>query len=91
MDFDPRDYDSRDDDRLAFGFQPGARGSSHDDLDRDDDLKLPETTRSRDREDGARDLGRGSGDSRQSNGDGHDRLDDARWPDRDRDPRVRAI
>src|SRR2546428_8005945 len=84
MDFDPRDYDSRDDDRLAFGFQPGARGSSHDDLGRDDDLKLPKTTRSRVGEDGARDLGRAP---RQSNGDGHDPRDDARWPDRDRDPR----
>jgi hypothetical protein len=49
MDFDPRDYDSRDDDRLAFGHQRGDRGTSHDDVDRDDDLKLPET-RSRDRD-----------------------------------------
>src|SRR2546427_8702444 len=86
MDSDPRDYDSRDDDRIAFGTQRGDRGTSRDDLDRDDDLKLPES-RSRDRDDGARDLGRGPGDSRQSSGDGHDPRNDARWPERDRDPR----
>ena len=34
-----------------------------------------------------RDPGRGPGDSRQSNGDGHDTRDDARWTERDRDPR----
>ena len=85
MDFDPRDYDLRDDDRVAFGHQRGGRGASHDDLDRDD-LKLP-GTRGLDRGDEARELGRGPGDSRQSNGDGHDPRDDARWPERDRDPR----
>ena len=87
MDFDPRDYDSRDDDRLAFGHQRGGRGSSHDDLDRDDDLRLSET-RSRDRDDGGRDLGRGPGDSKQSRSDGHDPRDEARQPERDRDTRV---
>src|SRR5579864_4541055 len=85
MDFDPRDYDSRDDDRFAFGHARG-KGTSHDDLDRDDHLRLPET-RSRDRDDTARDLGRGPGESKQSNGDRHDPRDDARWPERDRDPR----
>jgi len=84
MDFDPRDYDSRDDDRYAFD-RPRGRGGSSDD-DRDDDLRLPEP-RSRDRDDGARDLGRGPGDSRQSKNEGHDPRDDARWAERDRDPR----
>ncbi len=61
------------------------------DIDRDwDDWRQPEIA-SRDRHDEARDLGRGAGDSRQSNGDNHgnDPRDDARWPDRDRghDPR----
>ena len=84
MDFDPRDYDSRDDDRLAFGHQRGGRGTSHDDLDRDD-RGCPRRAPIAD--DDARELGRGPGDSRQSNGDGHDPRDDARWPERDRDPR----
>jgi hypothetical protein len=66
MDFDPRDYDSRDDDRSALDQHRRARGNSHDDLDRDDDLRLPEAP-ARDRNDDARDLGRGPGDSRQSN------------------------
>ena len=44
-------------------------------------------SRSRDRDDDARDLGRGPGDSRQSNTDkyGHDPRDEARWLDRERD------
>jgi hypothetical protein len=88
MDFDPRDYDARDDDRSALDQHRGARGNSHDDLDRDDDLRLPEAP-ARDRNDDARDLGRGPGDSRQSNAvkRGHDPRVDARWPERDRDPR----
>jgi hypothetical protein len=59
MDFDPRDYDPRDEDR----FNP--------------------------RDDHAPKLGRGPGDSPESNASDHDRHphDDARWPDRDRDPR----
>src|SRR5438132_14357839 len=84
MDFDPRDSDSRDEDRFNTR---GGKGSSHDDLDRDDDLRLPDT-RSRDREDDdARTLGRGRGDSRHSNADDHGRdpRDDARGPDRDRE------
>jgi hypothetical protein len=86
MDFDPRDYDSREDDRHAFGHQRGNRGSSNDDLDRDDDLRLPET-RGRDSDGIVRDLGRGPGESKQSVRDGRDARDDARWPARDRDPR----
>jgi DNA-binding MarR family transcriptional regulator len=53
MDFDPRDYDSRDDDRFTFDRHPGGRGIAHDDLDRDHDLRLPDS-HSRDRGDDAR-------------------------------------
>ena len=88
MDCDPRDdYDSRDDER--FGPEGQCRGGSYDDRDWDD-WRQPEIA-SRDRNNDARDLGRGPGASRQSNGGkhGHDPRDDARWPDRDRghDPR----
>jgi hypothetical protein len=92
MDFDPRDFDSRDDDRFAFDHHRGG-GSSYDDLDRDDDLKLP-ASRSHDRDDDARDLGRGPGDdSRQSNTNEHGRdpREDARWPERDQEPRDRGV
>ena len=88
MDFDPRDYDSRYDDRLAFGHQRGDRRHSHDDLDRDDDVTPPEA-RGRDRDDTARDLGRGPGDSKPSTTTRNDLRDGTRWPERDRDPRDR--
>jgi len=83
MDFDPRDSDSRDDD--PFNTR-GSKDRSNDDVGREDDLRLPDI-RSRDRdENDARDLGRGPGDSRQSNDEHHrDVRDDARWPDRDRE------
>ena len=82
MDFDPRDYDSRDEERFT------SRDNSSHDFDRDDDLRLPDD-RGRDRDDDARELGRGPGDSRQSNHDGQDSRDDARWPEHERnyDPR----
>jgi hypothetical protein len=83
MDFDPRDFDSRDDDRLALDRHRG--GSAHEDLDRDDDLRLPDI-RSRDRgDDDARELRRGPGDdSRQSKAEhSRDPRDDARGPERD--------
>jgi hypothetical protein len=81
MDFDPRD-DSRDEDRFNA---PEGEGSTHDVLDRDDDLRLLDV-RSRD-DDDARGLGRGPGDSRESKAEhGHDPRDDARWSDRDREP-----
>ena len=66
MEFDPRDdNDSRDDER--FGPNGQRRGGS--DNDRDwDDWRQPEIA-ARDRDDEARDLGRGPGDSRQSPGD----------------------
>ena len=83
MDFDPRDSDSRDDDRFNTRT---STGRSDDDSDRDDHLRLPDI-RSRDRDEhDARDLGRGPGNSRQSNDEHHrDLRDDARWPDRDRE------
>ena len=89
MDFDPRDSDSRDDDRFN---SLGSKRSSDDGFDRDDDLRLPDI-RSRDRgENDARDLGRGPGDSRQSNDEHYrDLRDDARWPDRDRERQDRTF
>ena len=42
MDFDPRDFDSRDDDRFASDRHRGGSSNSHDDFDRDDDLRLPD-------------------------------------------------
>jgi uncharacterized membrane protein YgcG len=84
MDFDPRDYDSRDEDR----FDTGSTGTARDDLDRDHDLRSP-ADRHRDRGDDARELGRGPGDSRESTHHDSRSREDARWTERDRtyDPR----
>ena len=60
MDFDPRDYDSRDEDRFNAGRSRGV--DSSDPLDRDDDWRQRDT--SPDRDDDAPTLGRGPGDSR---------------------------
>ena len=90
MDFDPRDdYDSRGDER--FGPNGQRRGGSDDDRDRDDWGQREIT--SRDRTDDARDLVRGPGDSRQSNGgkQGHDPRDDVRWPERERGQAPRDV
>lgn len=88
MDFDPRDYDSRDDERSAPDRGRGGTGD-RDDYEREDDPRQPDVP-SRDRDDGdAREPGRGPGDSRQSENDGHDPRDDTRWPERDRDERAR--
>jgi len=88
MDFDPRDYDDAgQDDR---GGADRDRGSSD---DRDwDDSRQPEISR-HERDDDARELGRGPGDSRESTGGepGRDPRDDVRWPDRARDTRDRAV
>jgi len=72
MDFDPRDFDSRDQTRDTV---------THN-VDHDDDLT---PSANRDRDNDGRELGRGPGDSRQSNQD----VDEARWPERERshDPR----
>jgi DNA-binding MarR family transcriptional regulator len=85
FDFDPRDYDSRDDERNSQTSSRGGRTGSSD-RDRDDDWSQP-GTRTRDRDnDEARSLGRGPGSERQGS-DGHrrDRDHDPRWADRDRD------
>jgi DNA-binding PadR family transcriptional regulator len=90
MDFDPRDYDSRDEER---SHARGRKGDSHDDVGRDEHMRLLDS-RSRDRDDDAgRTLGRGPGDSRQSNAHKHgqDPRDDARWPDRERDAPGRTV
>jgi DNA-binding MarR family transcriptional regulator len=89
MDFDPRDYDSRDDERYGNAPSRGGRGGS-DDRDRDHDWSQP-GTRARDRDDDdERSLGRGPGNDRQgSDGQGPDRDHDPRWADRDRDGRER--
>ena len=89
MDLDPRDVDSREDDR--FDFDRGGRRASHDN-DRDDDWRQPDV-RSRDHDD-ARQLGRGHGsDSRQSTNvkQGDDPRDSTRWIGRDRDSRERDV
>jgi hypothetical protein len=77
MDFDPRDYDTRDDDRS---------NTSHD-FDHDDSRLSDDHIR--DRDDDARELGRGPGDSRESNYD--DSREDARWPERERNSDSREV
>jgi len=76
MDFDPRDFDSRDEERFNTRED---KSSGHDSLDRDDIWLLD--VRSRDPDDDARELGRGPGDARESNTfeDGRDPREDARW------------
>ena len=89
MDFDPRDYYSRDDERHGNRPSRSGRGDS-DNRDRDHDWSQP-GTRTRDRDDDdARSLGRGPGSERQAS-DGHrrDRDPDPRWAERDRDDRER--
>jgi hypothetical protein len=83
FDLDPRDYDTRDDERHETN-----RGSRGRDLE--DDSTQPEIRPRQRDNDNARTLGRGPGSDRQ-NGDEHgrDRLDDARWPEREREGRER--
>jgi hypothetical protein len=88
MDFDPRDYDSRHDERFEHRGERASRGGSYDDRDFDD-WRQPETP-VRARDDEARKLGRGPGDdSRQSNSDAdrQDPREATRWPEREHDPR----
>ena len=84
MDFDPRDYDSRDEDRAPTRDR-GGRGASDRDDERDDEWSRPAGF-SRDRDDDGRDLGRGPGDSRGSHSAerGRDARDDARRSERNR-------
>ncbi len=85
FDFDPRDVDSRDDERHGSTSDCASRGGS-DDRDLYDDWSQREI-RSRDRDDNdGRTVGRGPGSDRQTSDEhGRDRRDDARWPERDRD------
>jgi hypothetical protein len=88
MDFDPRDYDSRDDEWHGSTPNRGNRGAS-DDRDRDDDWRQPHV-RPRDRNDqDGRTLGRGPGSDRQASDEHERNRHDARWAERDRDGRER--
>jgi DNA-binding MarR family transcriptional regulator len=90
MDFDPRDYDSRNEDRFAPTRDRSGGGGADRDDERDNERSQPGTV-SRDRDDEARGLGRGPGDSRESHSAerGRDARDDVRRPDRERDERTR--
>src|SRR5260370_42208466 len=83
MDFDPRDSDTREDARANAG-----KGGAGDDLDHDHD---PNHDRAPNRDDDARDLGRGPGDARESQHDSQDSRDDARWPERERGDDTREV
>jgi hypothetical protein len=86
FDFDPRDYDSRNEERHEGTSDRGSRGGS-DYRDRNDDWSQP-GTRTRDRDDdGAPTLGCGPGSERQGSDEhGRDGDRDPRWAERDRDP-----
>ena len=85
FDFDPRDLDSRDDER--HGTNRGSRGGSGE-RNREDDPSQPEIRPRQREDDHARTLGRGPGSDRQhADEHGRDRRDDARCPERERDGR----
>src|SRR3989454_3328364 len=87
FDFDPRDLDSRDDER--HGTHRGSRSGSGG-RDREDDPSQPEIRPRQRDDDNARTLGRGPGSDRQNADEhGRDHRDDARWPERERDSRER--
>jgi hypothetical protein len=93
MAFDPRDFDSQDDQRRSDPQGRGGRtGSSG--RDRDDDWSHParENGCSRDRdEDDTRSLGRGGGSERPNPEEpSADGRDDARWPERDHEVQHRT-
>lgn len=89
MDFGPRDFDSRDDERHSNTPSRGGR-SSPSGRDRDDDWSQPAIRpRARD-DDDARSLGRSSGNDRQGSDEHRRERDyDPRWADRDREDRER--
>ena len=89
MNFDPRDFDSRDDERDVNPSRGGSHGSA-DDRDRDDDWRQPDV-QPRDRDDDdARTLGRGPGNGGHASDEhGRQRHDDARWGEREREHRER--
>jgi hypothetical protein len=86
MDFDPRDIDSRDDERFGLDHDRGHRGDSDEDRDWDH-WRQPA---GRDRDGDAREPGRGPGESRQASGKhGYDGRDEVRGLERDRESRER--
>ena len=89
MDFDPRDFDSRDDERHSDAWSRGGRSGSSD-RDRDDDWSQPGTRTPERADNDTRSLGRGPGNERHGSDEhGRDRDQDPRWADRDRDGRER--
>lgn len=90
MDFDPRDFDSGDEERRGNGPSRGSGGGAAD-ADRGDDWSQPRTpTRDRD-DDGAPTLGRGPGNERQGSDEhGREGDHDPRWAERDRDGQERG-
>jgi hypothetical protein len=88
FDYDPRDYDSRDDERHGSNANRGNRNTS-DDRDCANDWRQPDV-RSRGNHENVQTLGRGPGSDKQTSAEhGGDRRDDARWTERDRDDRER--
>jgi hypothetical protein len=87
VDFDPRDYDSRDEQRFEIERGRGSRGAS-DEHDGDHGWNGP-AVHSRDRDEYAREPGRGPGSDHRNDdsNEGVRERDDARWAGRDRDPR----
>jgi len=87
IDFDPRDHDSRPDDRLDIERGRGGRGMSNS-HDRDDDWRQPDG-QVHDHNDHARDLGRGPGSSnpKDDSSDGRRNPEDGRWAERDHEAR----
>jgi hypothetical protein len=83
-DFDPRDYDSRRDERSDFDHDRSGRGTARNRY-RPDDWSQPNVLL-RQRDDDVRELGRGSTSKGNESADGP-RQSDARWPERDHDRR----
>lgn len=80
FDFDPRDYDSRDDERQGSTPNRGDRGAFAD-RDRDDDWRQPDFRPGDGDDEDARTLGRGPGSDREASDEhGRDRRDDAVGP-----------
>jgi len=87
IDFDPRDHDSRPDERLDNEGGRGGRGTSNG-HDRDDDWSQPEG-HVHGHDDHVRDLGRGPGSTNRNDdsSDGRRNPEDVRWAERDHDAR----
>ena len=88
MDFDPRDYDSRDDERHVNSSRGGSGGST-DDRDSDDDWRQPDVQPCDRNDADARTLGRGPGNDRQGSDEHARHRDDPRSGEREREHRER--